>query len=425
MKPESNLRVTRRTVGHIAARTAELGLDDVPDPRKGKTDWRLATVLKACIVGMAAGCKGLGEVEDLTASLGRGARKALGLWRRLPDTTARNPLCKLDPNRVRKLLHASVRNAQRRKQLNHDFPLRVASLDGKVTSTWLLDDPKAKVKFAQVQGDRAVVRTVTSCLISVPGRPCLDAHPIPPKTNEMGVFVEALDALLRAYPDLLDMVTYDAGACGLDNAGAVVARRLHYLFCLTANQPTLLQEAQRLLARKGPEQCVAESTDLDGPDIVVRRMYVAELSDGWLDWGHLRTVVRIRCEREDKSNGTKSAPEDRYYISSLPYADLSPKHWLELIRRRWSVENQNHNTFDTAFAEDDRPWIMQPHGMVVVMLLRRLTYNLLTLYRAVTLRSERSRTTSWPTLMRTVYKALLQASEEAMAGVRHRVVIAD
>ena len=68
---------------------------------------------------------------------------------------------------------------------------------------------------------------------------------------------------------------------------------------------------------------------------------------------------------------------------------------------------------------------MQPHGMVVVMLLRRLTYNLLTLYRAVTLRAERNRATSWPTLMRTVYKALLQASEEAMAGVRHRVVIAD
>ena len=136
-------------------------------------------------------------------------------------------------------------------------------------------------------------------------------------------------------------------------------------------------------------------------------------------------MVRIRCEREDKSNGTNSVPEDRYYFCSLPYADLSPKHWLELIRRRWSVENQNHNTFDTAFAEDDRPWIMQPHGMVVVMLLRRLTYNLLTLYRAVTLRAERNRTTSWPTLMRTVYKALLQASEEAMAGVRHRVVIAD
>ena len=326
MKLESNLRVTRRTVGHIAARTAELGLDDVPDPRKGKTDWRLSTVLNACVVGMAAGCKGLGEVEDLTASPGRGSRKALGLWRRLPDTTARNPLCRLDPNRVRAVLHASVRSAQRRKQLNHDFPLRVASLDGKVTSTWLLDDSKAKVKFAQVQGDRAVVRTVTSCLLSVPGRPCLDAHPIPPKTSKrarevriravehQSVFVEALDALLLAYPGQLDMVTYDAGACGLDNAGAIVARRLHYLFCLTANQPTLLQEAQRLLARKGPEQCVAERTDLDGPDIVVRRMYVAELPDGWLDWGHLRTVVRIRCEREDKSNGTNSVPEDRYYF---------------------------------------------------------------------------------------------------------------
>ncbi len=268
------------------------------------------------------------------------------------------------------------------------------------------------------------MRTVTSCLISVPSRPCLDAHPIPPKTNEMGVFVDVLDVLLCVYPKQFAMITYDAGACGLDNANAVVTRSLQYLFCLTANQPTLLQEAQRLLARKGPKKRVAESTDLDGSDVVVRRMYVAELPNGWLDWSHLRTIVRICCAREDKSSGRKTV-EDRYYISSLPRERLSSDDWLELIRRRWSVENQNHNTFDTAFTEDDRPWIMHPQGMLVVMLLRRLTYNLLTFYRAVTLRSERNRAIAWPTLMRTVYKALLQVSEEGMAGVRHRFVIAD
>jgi hypothetical protein len=63
--------------------------------------------------------------------------------------------------------------------------------------------------------------------------------------------------------------------------------------------------------------------------------------------------------------------------------------------------------------------------MVVVMLLRRLTYNILTLYRSVTLRSESNRAQPWTTLMRTLYKALLQATEEAMAGVRRRAVIAD
>ncbi len=79
MKPGAIVRVTRSTVGHLAARTADLDRDGVVDPRVGKVRWRVREVLTACLVGMAAGSKGLGEVEDLSATLGRGARKQLGL----------------------------------------------------------------------------------------------------------------------------------------------------------------------------------------------------------------------------------------------------------------------------------------------------------------------------------------------------------
>ena len=63
--------------------------------------------------------------------------------------------------------------------------------------------------------------------------------------------------------------------------------------------------------------------------------------------------------------------------------------------------------------------------MLVVMLLRRLTYNMLTLYRSVTLRSEASRSQPWGTLMRALYNSLTTATEEAMADVRRRNVVPD
>ena len=58
MESCANIMVTRGTVGHIAARLAEIGLDDVVDPRVGKVKWKLRDVLTACLVSMDAGCKG-------------------------------------------------------------------------------------------------------------------------------------------------------------------------------------------------------------------------------------------------------------------------------------------------------------------------------------------------------------------------------
>ena len=144
--------------------------------------------------------------------------------------------------------------------------------------------------------------------------------------------------------------------------------------------------------------------------------------EGWLDWRHLRTFVRVHVTRTDKSTGEQST-ENRSSISSLAAERLQAGQWGQLIRRRWSVENQDHNTFDTIFSEDTRPWVLQPQGMLIVQLLRRLCYNLLTLYRALTLRSESQRALPWKSLLRTVYNSLLLANQEAMADVRRRVLV--
>jgi hypothetical protein len=51
---------------------------------------------------------------------------------------------------------------------------------------------------------------------------------------------------------------------------------------------------------------------------------------------------------------------------------------LRVVRLHWGVENNGHNSFDTVFVEDDKPWIEDcPQGALAVLLLRRIAYNLL------------------------------------------------
>ncbi len=100
---------------------------------------------------------------------------------------------------------------------------------------------------------------------------------------------------------------------------------------------------------------------------------------------------------------------------------LSHDQWLGAFRAHWGVENQCHNTWDTAFAEDDQPWIKtDPKGMVAVLVLRRIAYNVLALFRVVTQRSQDYRQTPWMTLIRWVYNMLIAAQPNHLEGLRDR-----
>ncbi len=422
MQREAHIRVTRRSLGHVAARTAELPFENVAEPRVGKTTLKMRTFFVTVFTGMVAGCKGLAEVERLTTNLGTGARKLLGVWKRVPDTTMRDLVMHLGSqvDSLRGLIHVQIRQAERRKQITHDLPVRAVSMDGHVTATNMADAVNAKVKFAQQQGGQWVVRTITSCLASAVGRPVLDLFPIPPETNEMGIFVRALDALLMAYGrKLLDVVMYDAGACSLANATAVVKRELDYVFCLTKHQQELFAEAGRVLEKMPQNKALAMTTDLVGGKLVTRRLWLTTSMAGWLGWSHLKTVLRVESVVEDKTTGVTTV-ENRYYLSSMAHDKLTAADWLTLLRRRWSVENDCHNTWDKILREDTRPWLKAPAGMVVVMVMRRLAYNLLTLYRSVTTRAESKRARPWKDLIEEIYVSLIRATLETLAGMRSR-----
>jgi hypothetical protein len=400
----------------LKKRLAEARLDEVPDPRdrRGRR-WPLGTLLRSAVVGLVSGAQGLGDVERTTAELTPAVRRQLGIRRRVPDTTLRDALCKLRPYELRPNLHQVVRAAHRRKALSvaQGLPFGMVSLDGKGTAVPSADDFYAQ---RQTSSDSAaltgVVRTVTATLTSHPARPCIDVATIPARTNEMGAFESALRGLVEAYDgiDLFRLVSYDAGACSLDNAGLVRQLGLHYLFGLKSSQPALWREANLVLGSLGPEQAAATTEDVEYDCRIVRRVYLTPVIEGFGDWTHLRTVLRVECVMLDPRGAVRST-DNRYFLSSLPPSRLSAAQWLLAARRHWGVET-THQILDVTFHEDDHPWIeSNPRATAVVFVLRRIAYTLLALWRFVTLRADEQPTRSWRAILSDVCLALLTATE--------------
>jgi hypothetical protein len=424
-------RCLRRMAGLLATRLPELDLEAVPDPRAREGRWRLAQILRATLVGLMAGCKSLWETEDLTDRLSTPMRRQLRLPRRLADTTMRDALCR--PRLLaglRAALHRAVRAAWRRKALVPvGLPLGVLALDGKVTAV-----PSINGEFAQTQHPEqglpyGLIRTVTCALVSAAGRPCVDAIPIPAHTNEMGWFQTAFASVVKTYGALFQMVTYDAGALSEANGRAVVDAKKDYLFALKNEHRTMLKLATEMLAA---QEVVARTVDvLDNQTTVTRTLKLLAVDPSWSYddskgpeesvWRHAQAFLSV--ESLTLCEGVVVENEVRLFVSSRAPERLSPKQWLQVVRAHWGVENQNHHTLDTAFAEDDRPWIeADEHGMLAVLVLRRIAYTLLALFRE-TMRSDEHRAMRWKALLARVCDVLVAASYETLAGLRAREVV--
>jgi hypothetical protein len=423
----------RRLAGMLHARIPEAGLEEVADPRPDdkRKKWKLEPLLRGAVVGVAAGAQCCGETEALTSEMSRATRRLLGIGRRIPDTTLRNALTKVEPAELRKCLRRQTKAAQRRKALEPaGLPFGVVAVDGKHTAISAWDEAYSQKQSKGEGGESGacgVVRTFTCTLVSSRAKPCIDAVPIPAATNEMGHFATVLEELCRAYlrSSLFRLVSADAGSCSEENGRLVVDKKLDYLFGLKGGQPTLLAEARAQLSRRTADTADAETVDICKPFEIRRRLYLTAEMAGF-EWEHLRTVLRIETEKRVIETGEIVPPKDkddvnRYYVSSLAAYELTPAQWLLAVRSHWGVENDCHNTWDTAFAEDDRPWIVaSPQGTVVVMLLRRIAYNMLALFRTVTQRAEEKHRTPWKALLRWMRDMLVALDEEDLAGLRDR-----
>jgi hypothetical protein len=429
-------RTLRRCAGFLSRFLSNALLRKVADPRSSRgRRWKSALpLLRTVCVGLAAGCKGLLELESLTQQMPHKVRQLLGILRVTPDTTLRDYLCALNPYDVCKLIWTVGYDAIRRKAIRSTglFPWGVMSLDGKYPTVRDLGDGRdGPDRYLQVHHDHdtgeathGVIRVITAVLISAVGRPLLGASPVPGNTNEQGHFMHAFGELVRAYGRYFRLVLYDAGAASLANADAVIKAGKHYLFQL-ADPKWVVHQTIELLT--GDLEPVTGTDETRGTKRLVRNLTMrtivpstkprSTISDQVM-WPHIRTVFKVVSQSYD--GDVLVSTQTRLFVTSLAADELTADKWLTLIVERWAVETV-HQILDCAFEEDEHPWITKDaNGALVVMLLRRLVYTLMTLYKSVTLRAEENREMTWRELMTQIRDTLLWAQGKILDGLRPR-----
>jgi LmbE family N-acetylglucosaminyl deacetylase len=400
-------------------------LRQIADPRhtRGRRWKSDLPLLRALMVGLACGCRGFREVEELTTDMASSIRKLLGIPRRIPDTTLRDFVCKLDPGELSKVLSIVGYDAWRRKalQTRENFPFGVLSMDGKCPAIRDIGNHD----YLQVHHDESgqathgLVRTVTSILATVPGRPILGALPIRGDTNELGSFQDAFAQMVRIYGRLFHLVMYDAGGASAPNAQAVRAAKKHYFFQIANTEWVMYQTMELLFKEKAA--LARHEEQISSRKRVVRELTMHEAiktKKSLTLWPHTKSLFKVYSETYE--DDVLTATKTRYFVSSLECSAMSAEQYLRLVVLRWGVESA-HQILDTAFQEDRRPWITKnAQGALAVMLARRAVYTILSLFKSVSLRSDENREMPWRRLMERIKDAMKWSSEADLTSLRPR-----
>jgi predicted transposase YbfD/YdcC len=127
----------------------------------------------------------------------------------------------------------------------------------------------------------------------------------------------------------------------------VTGKQAHYLFCVKANQPTLLDRCARLAWHRMP---VLDRTRDRAHGRVELRTLKA-VSVGGFGLPHAAQVVQVT--RKTRDLGTRRwRTVTVYAITSLIHAQASPARLADLLRGHWTMENGLHWVRDVTFAED-------------------------------------------------------------------------
>ncbi len=128
-------------------------------------------------------------------------------------------------------------------------------------------------------------------------------------------------------------------------------------------------------------------------------------------------------ERGEPDLGAEAVPLPRTrLVIVVPFDDVAAR---ELARQFPTAIATGIADETGLLKEDDRPWLLQPHGMVVVMLLRRAVSNLLALYRTRAQRSDDRRVMRWKSLMGELKLTLQTATPRHLAGLELRLHAAE
>jgi hypothetical protein len=203
-----------------ALRHADIPWDEkVADPRKARGRVHPHRgILGLLMAAFACGLATLRRAEDLGEDLGRGARRALGLPRKVSDSTLYRMAAKQNPEGFRETLWAQVRELFKRKVVQNDlFPVGVMSFDGKGNWSSTSHDVDGARQSSCGAGESLwLLGSLRAVLTSSQVRPCVDMEFIGDKEGESPAFRTVLP---RVCAQCRRQVRGGDGECRVDLPG--------------------------------------------------------------------------------------------------------------------------------------------------------------------------------------------------------------
>jgi len=405
------MRSRRHIARHIRRNLPINRWQHVPDPRgrQGRR-YTLPPLLQLLVVGLCVAAPTTRDVENLTQDLR--VKKALGLVGNPSDTTLERLIAQLPIGPLRQVLREMNHDAWRAKRYAAVplLDMHLVAVDGKTIGC----DPEHYHPEAQPQGPGGksgpyILRVLRACLVSATAQPVLDQMVLPADGGEPDNFLEFFEALRESYGRLgmLECVSVDAGFTSRENLHAVDAAGVGFIAGLKGNQPTLYEEALRLVGAEEelpPWTWEDTYTEARGRRVVTRWLTRQVFPAGFHGWTAPTQIWRIRQRVETPAGGVTW--EDRFFLTNLAWDRLSARACMWAIRLHWGIENGPNWTLDMQWKEDQRAWVRQGRGLEVLGLLRSLAYNIVRLLRERALRSAANRGMAWRRLFEIIRMAL-------------------
>jgi predicted transposase YbfD/YdcC len=313
-------------------------LASVPDPRAARgRRHRLVAILGLAAAAVLAGARSIAAIAEWAADAPQEVRAALGARRESPDhysvpaeATIRRTLTRLDADVLASAIGAWLADRDRRRSPRGRR--RAVAVDGKTLRGARTPD-----------GDGRPVHLL-ACMDHA-SRAVLAQRQVGGAPEEVPTFAPLLEDL-----DLAGVVvTADALQTHPEAAEFLVTRkRAHYLFCVKANQPTLLDRCAAIPWQEVP---VGDRTrDRGHGRLEVRTLKAVTV--GHFGFPHVAQVLQVTRRTCDLHTSTRRWQTVTVYaITSMPFELARPARLADLLRGHWAIEALHHIR-DVTFGED-------------------------------------------------------------------------
>lgn len=374
-------RFVRKRMKRVTALIRRLARD--PRSARGIRHAYVDCVL-ALLVGTLTNRKSLRDVERLSQRLRLGRRRA-----GISDGALSHVLGLNDEHDFDALLVQMLRDAIRRGEVTHPgLGDHWIAVDGKY-STLDHDCGGLAQRFEHEDYVYWRVGVLRAVIISSPGRQAMGQWVMPradvadggskkaKHTGEITNLPQFIHWLREQYGDLASNFTLDAGLWSKKLFLAMDREGLGLLCGLKENKPELFAEVERALRIKRRKHVaqVDGGWETCSRGKIRRRLWSTTALNGYNGWTNLRQVLVIE-QTTRFHDGTESV-ELRYFVTNTTPGRMSPRRLFRLVRQHWGIENDCNWSFDMQFGEDAGRWCTQNKALVVLGVLRMISYNIL------------------------------------------------